>query len=131
MIELADDLDIEAMTEIFIANFVLTQTKMNIGAGPPEVYFVELAEQCSGGRKRHRGITDETEIRTNPRMSCVSETLLDGAAPPPDGFPEARRQLMVESTRMLSFIVNPTCPMYHLLVPYLQGGIIGEANDEG
>ncbi|WP_202614924.1 hypothetical protein, partial [Elioraea sp. Yellowstone] len=79
-----------------IANFVLAQSEINIGIGdrPPEVYFAELAEQCSGGARRYGGITDIAEMRANLRMSCLPETLLDGEIPDFGDFLEARRKLM-------------------------------------
>lgn len=62
-----------------IANFVLAQSEINIGIGDkaPEVYFKELAEQCSRGKKKYGGITDPDELRANLRMSCLPEPLLD------------------------------------------------------
>ncbi|QUW01275.1 DUF262 domain-containing protein [Chloracidobacterium sp. MS 40/45] len=79
-----------------IANFVLTQSEINIAIGdkPPDQYFVELAEQVHGGRKRYGGITDETELRANLRANCIPESLLDGRIPGYDEFLEERRKLM-------------------------------------
>lgn len=79
-----------------IANFVLAQSEINIAIGDkaPEVYFRELAEQCSGGPKLYGGITDATELRTNLCMSCVPESLLDGEIADYDDFLEERRKLM-------------------------------------
>jgi hypothetical protein len=79
-----------------IGNFVLAQSEINIavGAKPPEVYFAELAEQVSGGKKKYGGITDPLEMRSNLRMSCLPETILDGEIPGCDDFLEQRRKLM-------------------------------------
>jgi len=79
-----------------IANFVLAQSEINIAIGdrPPEVYFADLATQCSGGVKKYGGITTMDELRANLRMSCLPETLLDGAIPTYDEFLEQRRKLM-------------------------------------
>jgi len=79
-----------------IANFVLTQSEINIAIGdkPPERYFSELAEQCNGGKRRYGGITDVAELRANLRVSCVPECLLDGEIPAYDDFLEERRRLM-------------------------------------
>lgn len=79
-----------------IGNFVLTQSEINIAIGdrPPEQYFTELMEQCSGGKKRYGGITDADELRANLRTSCVPESLLDGKIPSYDDFLEERRRLM-------------------------------------
>ena len=79
-----------------IANFVLTQSEINIAIGdrPPEIYFDELSRQCGGGKKSYGGITDPAELRANLRMSCVPETLLDGQIPAYDDFLNERRKLM-------------------------------------
>jgi hypothetical protein len=79
-----------------IANFVLTQSEINIAIGdrPPEIYFDELSRQCGGGKKSYGGITDLAELRANLRMSCVPETLLDGQIPAYDDFLYERRKLM-------------------------------------
>jgi hypothetical protein len=79
-----------------IANFVLAQSEINIGIGDraPEVYFAELAEQCSGGKKKHGGITDIAEMRANLATSCLPECLVDGDTPDYSDFLDARRKLM-------------------------------------
>lgn len=79
-----------------IANFVLAQSEINItiGGKPPETYFKELADQCSGGPKKYGNITDAAAMRANLRMSCVPESLLDGEIPDYDDFLEERRNLM-------------------------------------
>lgn len=50
-----------------IANFVLTQSEINIaiGARAPADYFAALAEQCSGGKKQFGGITSMADMRAN------------------------------------------------------------------
>lgn len=79
-----------------IANFVLAQSEINIAIGDksPEVYFGELAEQCSGGKKKYGGIADRNQLLENLRMSCLPETMLDGVIPAYDDFLEERRKLM-------------------------------------
>jgi hypothetical protein len=79
-----------------IANFVLTQSEINIAIGdrPPEIYFNERSQQCGGGKKIYGGITNPAELRANLRMSCVPETLLDGQIPAYDDFLNERRKLM-------------------------------------
>jgi hypothetical protein len=79
-----------------IANFVIAQSEINIaiGAKPPEQYFHELAEQCNGGAKKYGGITTQEELRANLRMSCLPESLLNGAIPAYDDFLAERRKLM-------------------------------------
>jgi hypothetical protein len=85
-----------------IANFVLAQSEINIAIGDkaPERYFKELSEQCAGGKKKYGGITDETELRANLRMSCLPETLLDGGTPTYDDFLEERRKLMAQKIKV-------------------------------
>jgi hypothetical protein len=79
-----------------IANFVLAQSEINIAIGDraPEVYFKELAQQCDGGAKKYGGITEFDEMRTNLRMNCLPESLLEGTIPAYDDFLEERRKLM-------------------------------------
>lgn len=79
-----------------IANFVLAQSEINIAIGdkPPERYFNELAEQCSGGKKTYGGITDAAELRANLEMSCLPASLLGGEIPEYEDFLDRRRQLM-------------------------------------
>jgi hypothetical protein len=79
-----------------IANFVVAQSEINIaiGAKPPEVYFRELAEQASGGKKRYGGIDDAAEMQANLHMSCVPDTMLQGEILTYEDFLERRRRLM-------------------------------------
>lgn len=85
-----------------IANYVLAQSEINIAIGykAPERYFKELSQQCTGGTKRHGGITDLEEMKTNLRMSCLPEELLDGAIPDYDSFLEDRRRRMAAKIRV-------------------------------
>jgi hypothetical protein len=79
-----------------IANFVLAQSEINIAIGDkdPEKYFKELAEQCTGGKKKYGGITNVADMKANLRMHCLPEMLLEGAVPDYDAFLEERRRLM-------------------------------------
>lgn len=85
-----------------IGNFVLAQSEINIAIGDkaPEQYFFELAEQCSGGKKKYGGITDNNELRANLRMNCLPESLLDGAIPSYDDFLADRRKLMAQKIKL-------------------------------
>jgi hypothetical protein len=85
-----------------IANFVLAQSEINIAIGDkaPEQYFKELAEQCTGGKKKYGGITDTSELRANLRMSSLPEALLDGETPTYDDFLEERRKLMAQKIKV-------------------------------
>ncbi len=84
-----------------IANFVLAQSEINIAIGDkaPEQYFTELAEQCSGGKKRYGGITDLEQMRENLRMHCIPESMLDGDIPSYGDFLEQRRKLMAQKIK--------------------------------
>ncbi len=84
-----------------IANFVLAQSEINIAIGDkaPEQYFTELAEQCSGGKKRYGGITDLEQMRENLRMHCIPESMLDGDIPSYSDFLEQRRKLMAQKIK--------------------------------
>lgn len=79
-----------------IANFVLAQSEINIAIGdkPPEKYFAELGEQCSGGKKKYGGITDRQTMIENLQSHSLPETLLDGEIPDYDAFLEERRRTM-------------------------------------
>lgn len=84
-----------------IANFVLAQSEINIAIGdkPPEKYFGQLAEQCSGGKKKYGGITSRDEMLANFRMNCLPEELLDGTVPDYGNFLSQRRELMARKLR--------------------------------
>jgi hypothetical protein len=83
-----------------IANFVLTQSEINIAIGDqsPDSYFKELRKQCTGGKKRYGGITSETELRENLRKNCVPETLLE-VIPEYEEFLKERRYLMAQKIK--------------------------------
>jgi hypothetical protein len=84
-----------------IANFALAQSEINIAIGdqPPEKYFAELADQCSGGKKKYGGITDISAMKDNFRMNCIPSRMLEGNVPPYDEFLEERRKLMATKLR--------------------------------
>lgn len=84
-----------------IANFVLTQSEINIaiGARPPAVYFPEIAEQCMGGAKKYGGITDIDDMLENFKMNCIPATMLDGNIPEYNDFLQARRFLMAQKMK--------------------------------
>lgn len=84
-----------------IANFVLTQTEINIAIGDkaPETYFAELAAQCFSGNTKYGGIDGREEMRANLRANCVPERLLDGDVPAFEDYLEERRKLMAAKIR--------------------------------
>ena len=79
-----------------IANFALAQSEINIaiGAKAPAIYFKELVQQCSGGKRKYGGITDLAELKANLEENCIPETMLTEALPDYDAFLEERRRLM-------------------------------------
>ena len=79
-----------------IANFVLSQSEINIAIGddPPEKYFREVAEQCNGGARKYGGITSADDLGENLRVHCLPQSLLGGETPAYDDFLEERRKLM-------------------------------------
>ena len=84
-----------------IANFVLAQSEINIaiGARSPDVYFVELAEQCSGGPVKYGAITEMGQMRANLSMHCMPDSMLDGAIPEYGDFLMERRMRMAQKIR--------------------------------
>lgn len=84
-----------------IANFVLTQTEINIAIGDkaPETYFAELAAQCAGGPKKYGGIVDSDEMQANFRANCVPERLLHDNVPVFEDYLDERRKLMAAKIR--------------------------------
>lgn len=84
-----------------VANFVLAESEINISIGDrdPKIYFGKLADQCNGGAKSYGGITTVEEMRSNLRMSCLSECLLNGEIPSFDDFRAQRRKLMAQKIK--------------------------------
>jgi hypothetical protein len=85
-----------------IANFVLAQSEINIAIGDkaPEIYFRELVEQCSGGKRKYGGITDLDDLRANLRMSCIPESIIEGEVPAYDVFLAQRRKQMAQKIKV-------------------------------
>ncbi|MCU0472501.1 MAG: DUF262 domain-containing protein [Bacteroidales bacterium] len=79
-----------------IANFVLTQSEINIAIGDksPEIYFNELGGQCNGGEVKYGGITQHAQLRENLRRNAIPETMIDNKIPDFDDFLTQRRSLM-------------------------------------
>ncbi len=84
-----------------IANFVLAQSEINIAIGDksPEIYFHELSEQVTGGKKKYGGITDAADLKINMRMSCLPESLLEEEMPDYETFLRQRRILMAHKIK--------------------------------
>jgi len=79
-----------------IANFVLTQSEINIAIGDksPEVYFTELGAQCNGGDVKYGGITQRDQLINNLRRNAIPEAMLENQIPDFDDFLIRRRSLM-------------------------------------
>ncbi|QIA27676.1 DUF262 domain-containing protein [Thermaerobacter sp. PB12/4term] len=76
-----------------IANFVVTQSEINIAIGdtPPHVYF---KDQVNGGPKKYGGITDPQVLKKNLEENCIPLSVLEGNVPDYDSFLAERRRLM-------------------------------------
>ena len=79
-----------------IANFVITQTEINIAISDkaPEVYISDIVSQCKGGPKLYGGITDQEELKRNLEMNCVPLSILDRPNIGYEDFLDERRKLM-------------------------------------
>ena len=79
-----------------IANFVLTQSEINIAIGktPPETVFAALAKQVSGGPVVYGGIIDKDQLAENLAQNAIPAAMLEGAAMTFDDFLLERRKLM-------------------------------------
>jgi hypothetical protein len=84
-----------------IANFVLTQSEINIAIGDrcPEVYFAELRTQTEGGEVRYGGIDTPHELKANLAANCIPDGLMNGVAMSYDDFLAQRRMLMAAKVR--------------------------------
>jgi hypothetical protein len=81
-----------------IANFVLAQSEINIAIGnkPPAVYFPQLLDQCSGGKKRYGGITDGDQLDENMQQHCIPKEVFGNLGEDYQEFLEERRRLMAK-----------------------------------
>jgi len=79
-----------------IANYVMTQTEINIAIGskPPSIYLNELLEQCRTGNLRYGGITSEEELMENLKVHCIPEEIFKTDGENYKYFLEKRRKLM-------------------------------------
>lgn len=79
-----------------IANYVLAQSEINIAIGKkaPSVYFQELVDQCQSGPVKYGGITNPEDLKSNLRMHCLPEALIEGKELDYDEFLQQRRRLM-------------------------------------
>lgn len=84
-----------------IANFVIAQSEINIaiGAKAPDIYFAELQDQVSGGKRKYGGITERSDLLANFRMNCIPDTMLDSDIIDYPSFLDYRRRLMALKMR--------------------------------
>lgn len=84
-----------------IANYVMTQTEINIAIGskPPSIYLNELLEQCRTGNLKYGGIKSEEELIENLETRCIPEEIFNTDGENYKGFLEKRRKLMALKIR--------------------------------
>ena len=84
-----------------IANFVVTQSEINIaiGADPPARYFSAVLEQCRNGATRYGGITDADQLRENLASHCIPQGMETVGVDEYDKFLQDRRSLMATKIR--------------------------------
>ena len=91
-----------AISEIQIANYVVTQSEINIAIGnkEPKLYFGQLLEQCQGGPKRYGNITDLDELRENFRMNCIPDGMEQMTVEDYPAFLVERRKLVAQKIKV-------------------------------
>lgn len=79
-----------------IANYVYMQSEINIKIGnkPPKSYFMELNEQCNGGKIKYGNIVNHNELINNLKMNCIPEDIFDMEIDDYNKFLGIRRKLM-------------------------------------
>jgi hypothetical protein len=84
-----------------IANFVITQSEINIQVGnkEPAVYFHQLEEQVSGGPKLYGNIDNPDELVANYEMNCIPHDTINMGINDYQTFLRTRRHLMAEKIR--------------------------------
>jgi hypothetical protein len=84
-----------------IANYVITQSDINIAIGKkePKIYFNHLLKQCSGGTKKYGNITDIEKLRENFCMNCIPDGIENMTVENYPDFLEERRKLMAQKIK--------------------------------
>jgi hypothetical protein len=84
-----------------VANYVLAQTEINLAIGnkEPSVYFAQLREQCTGGKKRYGNITEPAELGENFRMNCIPDGIENMTLDDYPTFLAERRKLMAQKIK--------------------------------
>lgn len=84
-----------------IANYVITQSEINIAIGDtePAIYFRRLEEQVAGGKVYYGGITDPGVLEKNFQMNCIPQRMEMYNGDSYQDFLEERRKLMAAKIR--------------------------------
>ncbi len=84
-----------------IANYVLTQSEINIAIGnkEPRTYFSQMRDQCRGGPKVYGNIVDEERLNENLRMNSIPLCVETMDACNYNEFLAMRRKLMAEKIK--------------------------------
>jgi hypothetical protein len=84
-----------------IANYVYMQSEINIKIGnkPPKEYFDLIQSQIQNTNLQISGISTETELLDNLRMSCVPEKIMEMKLSDYQEFLAIRRKLMAEKIK--------------------------------
>ena len=84
-----------------LANFVMMQQEINIAIGnkAPDVYFNEIKQQCTGGRKKYGAIDTMEELQTNLKAHCIPESIFSMDINHYDDFLKERRMLIAEKIK--------------------------------
>jgi len=81
-----------------IANYVYTQTEINIAIGKkePRVYMKEILEQVTGGEQKYGNLDSEKTLRSNLRQNCIPDIIFEAKHTDYDVFLAERRRLMAK-----------------------------------
>lgn len=84
-----------------IANFALIQTEINlqITNKSPNIYMLEVNEQCKNGVATIGSITDKESLKENLRINCIPEGFETMTVDNFDDFLKARRILMANKIK--------------------------------
>lgn len=84
-----------------LANFVLMQQEINIAIGnkSPEIYFAEIKQQCTKGKKKYGGIDTLEELHANLKTHCIPESIFSMDIKHYDSFLKERRGLIAEKIK--------------------------------
>src|SRR5690606_23516982 len=84
-----------------LANFVLMQQEINISIGKksPVIYFSEIKEQCSGGKRKYGGIDTLEELQQNLKTHCIPDSIFDMEVSHYDTFLKERRKLIAQKIK--------------------------------